>query len=263
MPVKIRLQRKGRRKKPFYHIVVADGRAPRDGRFIEKIGSYNPMTTPATIDVDTDRALDWLIKGAQPTDTARAILRFKGVMYKKHLQRGVTKGALTQERADELYADFMKTRNERVGARVEKSRQAAIDRMAAISGTAPVIEEVVEEIAEATEEATEATTEAVEASAEATEEVVEAAAETAEEVTEAVEEVAEAATKEAVEEVAEAATEATEEVAEAATEATEEVAEAVEEVVEEVAETTEEVVEEAVEEAKEEVKEAAEDAEDK
>ena len=80
MPVKIRLQRRGRRKQPFYHIVVADGRAPRDGRFIEKIGIYNPMTVPATIDLDRDRAYDWLMKGAQPTDTARAILRFKGVL---------------------------------------------------------------------------------------------------------------------------------------------------------------------------------------
>ena len=99
MAVKIRLQRRGRRKAPFYHIVIADARAPRDGRFIEKIGTYNPMTKPATIDLDRDAAFDWLMKGAQPTDTARAILRFKGVLYRKHLQRGVKKGAMTQEQA--------------------------------------------------------------------------------------------------------------------------------------------------------------------
>ena len=99
MPVKIRLQRRGRRKKPFYHIVVADARAPRDGKFIEKLGVYNPMTSPATIDIDRDRAFQWLLNGAQPTDTARAILRFKGVLYMKHLHRGVTKGAFSEEQA--------------------------------------------------------------------------------------------------------------------------------------------------------------------
>lgn len=145
MPVKIRLQRKGRRKKPFYHIVIADSRAPRDGRFIEQIGSYNPMTSPATIEIDSEKALDWLHKGAQPTDTARAILRFKGVLYKKHLQRGVKKGALTQEQADKMYDDFMSSKNARVAARFEATKQAELNRMAAISGTAPVIEEVVEE----------------------------------------------------------------------------------------------------------------------
>ncbi|MEO1714380.1 MAG: 30S ribosomal protein S16, partial [Bacteroidota bacterium] len=100
MPVKIRLQRRGRKKAPFYHIVVADSRAPRDGKFIEKVGTYNPLTKPATIDLDRDLAFDWLMKGAQPTDTVRAILRFKGVLYKKHLYRGVKKGALTQEEAE-------------------------------------------------------------------------------------------------------------------------------------------------------------------
>lgn len=160
MPVKIRLQRKGRRKKPFYHIVIADSRAPRDGRFIEQIGSYNPMTSPATIEIDSEKALDWLNKGAQPTDTARAILRFKGVLYKKHLQRGVKKGALTQEQADKMYEDFMSAKNTRVAERIEATKQAARDRMAAISGTAPVIvEEVVEEVAEEAAEAAEAVAE--------------------------------------------------------------------------------------------------------
>ncbi|MBK6623318.1 MAG: 30S ribosomal protein S16 [Saprospirales bacterium] len=91
MAVKIRLQRKGRKKTPFYHIVIADARAPRDGRFIEKLGTYNPMTKPATIEIDRDKAYDWLVKGAQPSDTVRAILRFKGVLFRKHLMRGVAK----------------------------------------------------------------------------------------------------------------------------------------------------------------------------
>lgn len=122
MPVKIRLARRGRRKQPYYHIIVADSRAPRDGKFIEKIGSYNPMTKPATIELDRERAYDWLTKGAQPTDTARAILRFKGVMYKKHLQRGVTKGAMSQEDADKLYQEFIDTKEAKVAARFEQTR---------------------------------------------------------------------------------------------------------------------------------------------
>ena len=100
MPAKIRLQRHGKKGKPFYHIVIADGRAPRDGRFIEKIGTYNPITTPATIDIDVDKAVAWLNKGAQPTDTVRNILSYKGVLYKNHLLKGVTKGALTEEQAE-------------------------------------------------------------------------------------------------------------------------------------------------------------------
>jgi len=92
MPVKIRLQRHGSKKRPFYFIVVADARAPRDGKFIQKIGTYNPLTVPATIQVDRQKALDWLHKGAQPTDTVRRILSFKGVLYLKHLLRGVGLG---------------------------------------------------------------------------------------------------------------------------------------------------------------------------
>ena len=110
MAVKIRLQRHGRRKAPFYHIVIADSRSPRDGKFIEKIGTYNPMTVPATIELDRDSAFDWLQKGAQPTDTVTAILRFKGVMYRKHLQRGVNKGAVTTEQAAERYEAFVQTK---------------------------------------------------------------------------------------------------------------------------------------------------------
>ena len=95
MPAKIRLQRHGKKGQPFYHIVIADGRAPRDGRFIEKIGTYNPVTVPAEINLNFDKALDWLNKGAQPTDTVRSILSKKGVMLKKHLMIGVQKGAMT------------------------------------------------------------------------------------------------------------------------------------------------------------------------
>ena len=95
MPVRIRLARHGRKSRPYYYIVVADSRSPRDGKFIERIGSYNPVTNPATIDLDFDKALDWLQKGAQPSDTTKAILKLKGVMYKNHLIKGVAKGALT------------------------------------------------------------------------------------------------------------------------------------------------------------------------
>ncbi len=156
MPVKIRLQRKGRRKSPFYHIVIADARAPRDGRFIEKLGSYNPMTVPATIEIDRDKAFDWLNKGAQPTDTVRAILRFKGVMYRKHLQRGVKKGSLTQEEADQKYNDFVNAKE----AKIEQRRQAHLAEVrtyyAKLSGTAPKVEvPVVEEEAPVEETATE------------------------------------------------------------------------------------------------------------
>ena len=99
MPTKIRLQRRGKRGQPFYHIVIADGRAPRDGKFIEKIGTYNPLSRPADIDIDFNKAITWLTKGAQPTDTVKAILAYTGVLYKNHLQKGVQKGAMTEEQA--------------------------------------------------------------------------------------------------------------------------------------------------------------------
>lgn len=134
MPVKIRLQRRGRRKQPFYHIVVADVRSPRDGRFIEKLGVYNPMTSPATIDLDRDLAFDWLMKGAQPTDTARAILRFKGVMYKKHLMRGVAKGALSVEQADAKYQEWIDAKEAQVEARRLQTIEDKKAMMEVISG---------------------------------------------------------------------------------------------------------------------------------
>ena|SRR5688572_18308295 len=112
MPVKIRLQRHGKKASAFFHIVIADGRAPRDGKFIEKIGTYNPNTNPATIELDNEKALQWLQKGASPTDTCRAILSYRGIMHKKHLAEGVRKGALTQEQAD---AKFNKWLTEKEG----------------------------------------------------------------------------------------------------------------------------------------------------
>lgn len=136
MAVKIRLARRGRTKRPYYHIVVADARAPRDGKFIEQIGSYNPMTKPATIELDRDKAYDWLIKGAQPTDTARAILRFKGVMYRKHLQRGVVKGALTQEAADSKLAEWIEAKEAKIAARVEETRKEMEEFRKMVSGEA-------------------------------------------------------------------------------------------------------------------------------
>jgi len=104
MATKIRLQRHGRKRRAFYHIVVADARAPRDGRFIEKIGTYNPVSNPATIHLDVAKATQWLLAGAEPTDTVKAILSYKGANYKKHLQVGVLKGAITQEQADQKFA---------------------------------------------------------------------------------------------------------------------------------------------------------------
>jgi len=103
MAVKIRLARHGKKNFAYFHIVVADSRSPRDGRFIERIGTYNPNTNPATIDVNAEQALDWLMKGAQPTETCRRILSYKGVLLKKHLQEGVNKGALTQDVADQKW----------------------------------------------------------------------------------------------------------------------------------------------------------------
>ena len=112
MPAKIRLQRHGKKGYPFFHIVIADGRAPRNGKFIEKIGTYNPNTNPATIELNSEKALEWLKNGAQPTDTTRAILSYKGVMMKLHLDKGITKGALTAEQAQEK---FTKWESEKAG----------------------------------------------------------------------------------------------------------------------------------------------------
>jgi small subunit ribosomal protein S16 len=143
MAVKIRLQRHGRKKAPFYHIVVADSRAPRDGKFIEKIGTYNPMTVPATIDLDRDAAFNWLEKGAQPTDTAAAILRYKGVMYRKHLQRGINKGAVTAEQAATRYEEFVTSKDKAASDNAAKTQAKKADYHKAVFGT-PKAKKVVE-----------------------------------------------------------------------------------------------------------------------
>ena len=212
MATKIRLQRHGRKKRAFYHIVVADSRAPRDGRFIEKIGTYNPITNPATIELDVNKATQWLLNGAEPTDTARAILSYKGAAYKKHLQVGVNKGAISQEEADKKFAAWMDEKDAKVSAKKNGLADAASQKKAAamkaetqrkdniaakIEAKNTVVEEVVvEAVAEVV--AVEAVAEAVAIEAVA-EEV--AAEEVAEEV--AVEAVAEEVAIEAVaEEVA-------------------------------------------------------------
>lgn len=157
MPVKIRLQRKGRRKAPFYHIVVADSRSPRDGRFIEKIGTYNPMTVPATIELDREKAFDWLMNGAQPTDTARAILRFKGVMYRKHLQRGVQKGALTEEQAEKMWKDWIDAKEAKIAERMAKTEEERQEKLRQISGAVKKVEVAAEETPETAEASAEET----------------------------------------------------------------------------------------------------------
>jgi small subunit ribosomal protein S16 len=118
MPLKIRLQRHGRKARPFFWIVAADSRAKRDGKFIEKLGIYNPTTNPATIELDFDNTLKHVMNGAQPTDTARRILSYKGVLLKKHLLGGVAKGALTQEQADEKFEAWL---NEKEGKIMDKT----------------------------------------------------------------------------------------------------------------------------------------------
>lgn len=150
----MRLSRKGRSKAPFYHIVIADSRAPRDGKFIEKIGTYNPMTKPATIDIDREAAYDWLVKGAQPTDTVKAILRFKGVYYKKHLMRGLNKGALTQDQVDTMLASWIDAKESKIQARVDKNKADMEAFRKAVSGEAkkakaPVADEATKEAADA------------------------------------------------------------------------------------------------------------------
>ncbi|MBS1487948.1 MAG: 30S ribosomal protein S16 [Bacteroidetes bacterium] len=117
--VKIRLARRGRKKLAMFDVVVADARSPRDGKFIEKIGTYNPQTVPASIVLKDDRAFYWLMVGAQPTDTIRAVLSYRGVMYKKHLQIGVNKGALTQEQADAKLADWINAKQAKIQAKID------------------------------------------------------------------------------------------------------------------------------------------------
>lgn len=196
MPAKIRLQRHGKKDAAFYHIVVADSRAPRDGKFIEKIGAYNPNTNPATIDLNVEKAVKWLQNGAQPTDTARAILSYKGALYKAHLAVGVRKGAITQETADAKFAEWLSAKDAKINAKkdglkstseslakarfeaetkVKEERQKAIE-----AKNAPVVEEApAEEVVAETEAVEESTTEveAPVAETESTEETTEPKAE--------------------------------------------------------------------------------------
>ncbi len=131
MAVKIRLARKGRKKLAYYHIVVADSRSPRDGRYIEKIGKYNPLTNPATIELDFDKALGWLQNGALPTETCRAILSYKGILMKKHLLEGVKKNAFDEAEATRRFDEWMKQNEAKIDAKrsgLEKSQDDQVEK---------------------------------------------------------------------------------------------------------------------------------------
>ena len=125
MPAKIRLQRHGKKGQPFYHIVVADSRSPRDGKFIEKLGTYNPLTEPAQINIKFDRALYWYSVGAQPSDTARSLLSKTGVMMKYHLMRGVQKGAMTEEQAEIKFQNWMKEKEAKAANIIKANEEKA------------------------------------------------------------------------------------------------------------------------------------------
>lgn len=162
MAVKLRLQRRGRKAAPFYHIVAADSRAPRDGRFIEKIGTYNPLTSPATIDLNNDRAYHWLSVGAQPTDTVRSILRHKGVLLRKHLDQGVAKGAISAEQAENKLNVWMEQKEGRLNKRREAVASQKAKFKVMVDGTPKVkVKPVAEEPAAETTE-TEAAVETAE-----------------------------------------------------------------------------------------------------
>ena len=167
MSVKIRLQRHGKKGKPFYWVVAADARAKRDGKYLEKIGTYNPNVNPAIIDLDVDKAVEWLQNGAQPTDTAKNILSYKGAMLKNHLAGGVRKGALTQEQADAKFAAWLEAKAAKISDKEAGLSKAQSDAKAAalaaekavnearIEAAKPVVEEVVADVEEAAEAAPE------------------------------------------------------------------------------------------------------------
>jgi small subunit ribosomal protein S16 len=165
MSVKIRLQRHGKKNKPFFWIVAADARATRDGRYLEKLGTYNPNTNPATIDLDVDGAVKWLQNGAQPTDTAKAILSYKGALLKNHLAGGVRKGALTEEQATEKFNAWLEEKGAKVTSKSEGLTKAQADAKAKALAAEKAVNEAriaaaakVEEVAEV-EAAVEETTE--------------------------------------------------------------------------------------------------------
>ncbi|MBT8303698.1 MAG: 30S ribosomal protein S16 [Bacteroidia bacterium] len=162
MSVKIRLQRHGKKGKPYYWIVAADARAKRDGKYLEKLGHYNPNVNPADINIDVDGAVKWLNNGAQPTDTARAILSYKGVMLKKHLAGGIAKGALTEEQAEKKFEAWMKEKQAKIDAKKEgltkaeaeaKAKALEAEREVNAARTAPPVVVEEEEVAEAVADA--------------------------------------------------------------------------------------------------------------
>jgi small subunit ribosomal protein S16 len=148
MPAKIRLQRHGKKGQPFYHIVIADGRSPRDGRFIEKIGTYNPLPNPAEINLKFDRALYWYSVGAVPTDTVRSLLSQKGVMMKYHLLQGVKKGAMTEEQAEVKFQNWMKEKEAKIANEIKaKEEKARGDKKVRLEAEKKVNEARAEELA--------------------------------------------------------------------------------------------------------------------
>ena len=176
MPVRIRLQRHGKKGKPFYWIVAADGRAKRDGRYLEKIGTYNPNTNPATVELDIDQAVKWLENGAQPSDTARTLLSYRGAMIKHHLNGGVKKGAFSQEEADKRFADWLKEKQAKVQVKIDSlDKDKATDLAQRLEAEKAVNQKRIADLAAASkpEEAPEgntATEEAAPAETEATQE---------------------------------------------------------------------------------------------
>ena len=231
MPVKIRLQRHGKKGKPFYWIVAADARSKRDGRYLEKLGTYNPNTNPATVEVKIDNAIDWLEKGAQPTDTARTLLSYKGVLLKHHLNGGIRKGALTEEQAEKKFNAWLEEKEAKIQSKKEgiskQEQEAKAERLAnekavsekrlaeANAAEAEANEAAAAEVKETTEATTAETDETTEATTAETDETTEATtAETAANETNQEADTAEAPAKEAPVE-----SEATEEVETAAPEA--------------------------------------------
>ena len=212
MPVKIRLQRHGKKGNPFYWIVAADARSKRDGRYLEKLGTYNPNTNPATVEVKLDNAVNWLEKGAQPTDTARTLLSYRGVMLKHHLNGGIRKGALSQEEADKKFAAWLEEKEAKIQAKKEGLSQSeselkakrladekAVSDKRLADAAAAEAEAAAEEATAESTEAEEATPEVAEAPAEQTEAVAEQTEAPAEEATTEKEAVAEEAEQEAKE----------------------------------------------------------------
>ena len=175
MPVKIRLQRHGKKGKPFYWIVAADARSKRDGKYLEKIGTYNPNTNPASIDLDIDEAVKWLQNGAQPTDTAKAILSYRGAMLKNHLVGGVAKGALTEEQAEEKFNAWVAEKDAKVAAQKDGLAKSKDDAKAeALAAEVKINEERVASVQKAENDAIKAVADA-KAAEKAAEEVVEEA----------------------------------------------------------------------------------------